>query len=52
MDSQGLAATIMSGPMAGDTITAVPVIVTQDGLCGLGGVRSFAANAAAVTFTR
>ncbi|WP_158889098.1 hypothetical protein [Amycolatopsis anabasis] len=47
----GLSASIDSGVMAGDTITAVPVIVTQDGLCGSGGVRSFTANTAALTFT-
>ncbi|MFI0406293.1 hypothetical protein [Actinomadura sp. 3N508] len=47
----GLSAQVDGGVMAGDTITAVPVIVSQDGLCGLGGVRSFTANAAVVTFT-
>ncbi|WP_020668496.1 hypothetical protein [Amycolatopsis nigrescens] len=47
----GLSASIDSGVMAGDTITATPVIVTQDGLCGAGGVQSFTANTAALTFT-
>ncbi|MDA2813821.1 hypothetical protein O4J56_24460 [Nocardiopsis sp. RSe5-2] len=48
----GLTADIIRGVMAGGTITAVPVIATQDGLCGADGVRSFTANAAALTFTK
>ncbi|TDB87134.1 hypothetical protein E1264_15650 [Actinomadura sp. KC216] len=48
----GLSAHIDRGVMAGDTITAAPVIATQNGLCGLGGVRSLTSNAAALTFTR
>ena len=36
----GINATIVEGPMTGSKISFVPAIVTQNGLCLLGGVRS------------
>ena len=37
----GLSASVTAGRMIGARATAAPVLVTQSGLCGLGGVRSF-----------
>ena len=47
----GLSATITSGPMTGDSGVGVPVLLSQNGLCLLGGVHSFGINLAAVVFT-
>jgi len=40
----GLEANITSGTLAGGRITALPAVVAQDGLCGLGGVRSLSVS--------
>lgn len=47
----GLSGLVTSGPLVGDDITAIPVLLSQDGLCAAGGVRSFQADPAIVTFT-
>ncbi len=46
----GFNAVLTSGPMAGDSALAVPLIVAQDGLCGLGGVRSLSLLASVAAF--
>ncbi len=46
----GFNAVMTAGPMAGDNATAVPVIISQNGLCGLGGVRSLTLNFGVVAF--
>ncbi len=40
----GLEAKISGGTLAGSRISAVPLLVVQDGVCGLGGVNSLAIN--------
>ena len=40
----GISATIISGPMTGDTILVVPTIVGFSGLCGLGGMNWISFN--------
>ena len=47
----GLEANITSGTLAGGRITALPALIVQGGLCGLGGVRSLAINFGADIFT-
>ena len=47
----GLEADITGGTLAGSRISAVPVLILQDGLCGLGGVRSLAVNFGFDVFT-
>lgn len=46
----GFNAVMTAGPMAGDNATAVPLIISQSGLCGLGGVRSLTLNLGVVAF--
>ncbi|MFI0453947.1 hypothetical protein [Actinomadura sp. 6N118] len=46
----GASGTITSGPLKGDRVTAAPVIISQNGLCGLGGVKALTAHAAVVAF--
>lgn len=46
----GFTAVITAGPMAGDSATAVPIVISQNGLCGLGGVRSLTLNLGVVAF--
>ncbi len=48
----GLSASLNAGRMVGARATAAPLLVTQSGLCGLGGVRSFGLVGGVVTFTR
>ena len=50
-DRFGLEANITGGTLAGSRISAVPVLILQDGLCGLGGVRSLAVNFGFDVFT-
>jgi hypothetical protein len=49
----GIIAHIVGGVMEGGTLTAIPLILTQNGLCGLGGgVKSLTVALDALTFTR
>ena len=50
-DRFGFTADITSGTLAGDRITALPAVVTQDGLCLLGGVNSLSVNLGSDIFT-
>lgn len=47
----GINATIVEGPLAGSQISFVPVIVAQNGLCLLGGVRSLSLGLGVITIT-
>jgi hypothetical protein len=47
----GLSAVLTGGPMAGDSGTAAPIIVSQDGLCLFGGVGSLSLILGAIAFT-
>lgn len=47
----GLEANITGGTLAGGRISAVPLLILQDGLCGLGGVNSLAINFGFDVFT-
>jgi hypothetical protein len=47
----GLEAEITGGTLAGGRISALPALILQDGLCGLGGVRSLAVNFGMDIFT-
>ncbi len=47
----GLNATITSGPMAGGSVVAAPVLLAQNGLCLLGGVRSMSISLAGLVIT-
>jgi hypothetical protein len=47
----GLEAEITGGTLAGGRISALPALIVQDGLCGLGGVRSLAVNFGMDIFT-
>ena len=46
----GFNAVMTAGPMAGDSATAVPIVISQNGLCGLGGVHSLTLNLGVVAF--
>lgn len=50
-DSFGLEAQITGGTLAGSRISAVPLLILQDGVCGLGGVNSLAINFGFDVFT-
>lgn len=50
-DSFGLEAKITGGTLAGSRISAVPLLILQDGLCGLGGVNSLTINFGFDVFT-
>ena len=50
-DGFGLEAQITGGTLAGSRISAVPLLILQDGLCGLGGVNSLAVNFGFDVFT-
>ena len=47
----GLEAEISGGTLAGSRISAVPLLILQDGVCGLGGVNSLAINFGFDVFT-
>lgn len=47
----GLEAEISGGTLAGSRISAVPLVIVQDGVCGLGGVNSLAINFGFDVFT-
>ncbi len=47
----GLEANITGGTLAGGRITSLPLLLLQDGLCGLGGVNSLSANFGFDVFT-
>lgn len=47
----GLGFSVSAGTMKGATFAAAPLIVTQRGLCLLGGVRSMTLGLAAITAT-
>ena len=50
-DAFGFTADIRSGTLAGDRITALPAVVSQDGFCLLGGVNSLSVNLGSDIFT-
>ena len=50
-DRFGLEANITGGTLAGGRITALPLLLLQDGLCGLGGVGNLSANFGFDVFT-
>lgn len=50
-DGFGLEADISGGTLAGSRISAVPLLILQDGVCGLGGVNSLAINFGFDVFT-
>ncbi len=47
----GLNALTTAGTLVGDSVVAAPVIISQNGLCLFGGVRSLSVNMAAVAWT-
>ncbi len=47
----GLEANITGGTLAGGRITALPLLILQDGLCGFGGVNSLSVNFGFDVFT-